>query len=330
MGSFRIHHSVDSEFTMIPNQFIDHRMSETNGEFIKVYLYLLRKSKDFSYCPEISDIADALHCSEEEVTQALHFLAKEGLISWNDEAVRETPSQPPDAYFTADHLRELMQKDDVHELLFIAEQYLGKTLTYTETTKLLYFYEELHMSVDLISYLIEYCVSQGSKSTYYMEKVASVWQKNRIHSVNDAKIFSSSRSSDYSFVRKAFGITGRDLIGSEKSMVDRWAKDFSFSKELIQEACARAVLHTGSPSFAYADKILTDWHEHHIHTYSEVLALDSKYKKDHLHRMHGAGASTKKQQVRKQHAADSSKRGYDFSGLEKAAFQEVKVENGSD
>ena len=59
---------------------------------------------------------------------------------------------------TPDRVKELKQNEDIIQLLYIAEQYLGKTLTPTETRKILFFYDELHMSVDLIDYLIEYCV----------------------------------------------------------------------------------------------------------------------------------------------------------------------------
>lgn len=67
-------------------------------------------------------------------------------------------------------VKELRQKEDVMQLLFIAEQYLGKTLSPSEISRILYFYQELHFSADLIEYLIEYCVSKGSKSIRYMEK----------------------------------------------------------------------------------------------------------------------------------------------------------------
>ena len=58
---------------------------------------------------------------------------------------------------------------------FVAEQYLGKALSPIEINKLLYFYDELHFSTDLMEYLIEYCVSKGSHSIRYIETVALSW-----------------------------------------------------------------------------------------------------------------------------------------------------------
>ena len=89
-----------------------------------------------------------------------------------------------------DRVKELKQNDEIVQLLYIAEQYLGKTLTPTEMKKILFFYDELKFSPDLIEYLIEYSVSRGHKSMRYIETVAlagqmresplSPWQKRQI------------------------------------------------------------------------------------------------------------------------------------------------------
>ena len=72
---------------------------------------------------------------------------------------------------TPDRIKELKQNEEISQLLYITEQYLCKTLTPTEIQKILYFYDELKMSADLIEYLVEYCVSRGRKSIRYIETV---------------------------------------------------------------------------------------------------------------------------------------------------------------
>lgn len=39
---------------------------------------------------------------------------------------------------------------------------MKKTLTPSEIETLLYFYDQLHFSVDLVEYLVEYCVCKGA------------------------------------------------------------------------------------------------------------------------------------------------------------------------
>ena len=70
------------------------------------------------------------------------------------------PSRSASA-LTPARIRELKENGDVAQLIYICEQYLGKTLTPTDTRKILFFYDELKMSVDLIDFLIQYCVGRG-------------------------------------------------------------------------------------------------------------------------------------------------------------------------
>ena len=42
MGQFEVYNSFPGEFTFISNRFLDGYMPSANGEFVKIYLYLLR------------------------------------------------------------------------------------------------------------------------------------------------------------------------------------------------------------------------------------------------------------------------------------------------
>ena len=142
-------------------------------------------------------------------------------------------------------------------LIYICEQYLGKTLTPTDTRKILFFYDELKMSVDLIDFLIQYCVGRGHKSMRYIETVAMAWSKEGITTVEMAKDSTSRYGRDYFTILKAMGIANRNPVDSEIVMMDTWLKDYGFSMDMIQEACSRTIMQTGQPSFQYAHKILT-------------------------------------------------------------------------
>ena len=55
------------------------------------------------------------------------------------------------------------------------------------------------------------------------------------------------------------GISGRNPVDTEISLMNTWLNDYGFTMDIIQEACSRTVLSTGQPSFQYADKILSGW-----------------------------------------------------------------------
>ena len=75
------------------------------------------------------------------------------------------PAVPKPERLSGSRVRQL-QKDnsEIRQLLFLAEQYLGRTLSPTDISRILYFYDVLHFPMDLLEYLIEYCVSEAAQA----------------------------------------------------------------------------------------------------------------------------------------------------------------------
>lgn len=67
--------------------------------------------------------------------------------------------------------RASWEKRITAQLLFIAEQYLGGTLSPSDVKSILFFSDHLHFSDDLIDYLLQYCVERAEKDFRYIEKV---------------------------------------------------------------------------------------------------------------------------------------------------------------
>ncbi len=69
----------DNGVTLIDNSFIDHYMADANGEFVKIYLYLVRCA-----CPgrdvSIPGIADFFEQTEGDVRRALNYWKSQGLV----------------------------------------------------------------------------------------------------------------------------------------------------------------------------------------------------------------------------------------------------------
>ena len=67
--------------TAVPDEFIDEYMAAANGEYVKVYLYLLRHGAEEL---EISRIADALNHTEADVRRALPYWQRAGVLAADD------------------------------------------------------------------------------------------------------------------------------------------------------------------------------------------------------------------------------------------------------
>ncbi len=66
--------------TPISNRFIDEYMLNANGEFVKIYLYLLRALSATDYDVSVCHIADIFNHTEKDVIRALKYWEQTGLL----------------------------------------------------------------------------------------------------------------------------------------------------------------------------------------------------------------------------------------------------------
>ncbi len=313
--------------TAVPDRFLDEYMPRANGEFVKVYLYLLRASQRAS-AETVSSIADRLHYTEQDVLRALKYWEAEKLLSISmdgdvpesvtllnppekpGENIPPVPDRASERRVPAERIRELREMDEVKEFLFVAQQYLGRMLTTAEIQKLLYFYDELHFTADLIEFLIEYCVMRGHTNIRYIEKVGTGWYEEGIRTVKDARGAVTSYHKDYYDILKALGQGGRHPIDAEITLMKKWIEIFRFPMEIIEEACTRTVLNTKQPSVRYADGILTSWHNDGVRTKEDIRKRDEEYE------ARKKAAAKEKNAGKTGRTAQFEQREYDFDSLE--------------
>lgn len=340
MADITLHRDSEFQRTVVPNYFIDAYMVHANGEYVKVYLYLLRCMNDPTMSFSISDAADKFEHTEKDIIRALKYWEKMHLLRLEFDEGKEltgicfldvasapdpqipavsmqtkrsvSPNIPPRENYSAAELRRLKEETDIQELLFVAEHYLGHPLNATEMNAILYWKESLNFSGDLIDYLIESCVAKGHKSVHYMEKVALSWTKAGISTVAAAKEEASRHSELHMAIKKAFGIQGRDFVPYEKEYINTWQKEYGFHAEIIGTACERTIRSIHQVSFEYADSILRNWKKHKVTSLQDIYALDALHQEK-------AAATPKHSEaaVRKNRFNDFSQRTYNASQLEK-------------
>ena len=90
--------------------------------------------------------------------------------------------------------------------MFIAESYLGKTLSANDVRSILFISDELHFSFDLIDYLLQYCIDRGKKDFRYIEKVAISWAQADITTPTQAQTYAMKYDKDTYVVMNALGL----------------------------------------------------------------------------------------------------------------------------
>lgn len=385
MNTLELTNRMNYSVTSIPNAFLDRYMPSANGEFVKVYLYLLRRLNDGGGV-SICGIADILNHTEKDVIRALKYWEQQGLVSLNitpgrqlagitllsipetddsesiedillgnvspadehaqasmyastsahsefthkTEAYSETAAtvsdtdsfdteqtQPPKKHvYSPAELDTFKKQEDVSTLLYVAERYIGKTLSSTDTNTILYMYDELKFNAELIEYLIEYCVGNNHRSLRYMEKVAISWAEEGITSVTQAKTSTESFSNTCYPVLKAFGISGRNPGKSEKDYIVKWTNSYGFDMDIILDACNRTIQTIHQPSFDYADSILTKWRKHGVHKLEDIKKLDAEYH-NNKDKKSKAPQNVSANPASNNTFNDFSQRTYDYDALEK-------------
>ncbi len=178
--------------------------------------------------------------------------------------------------YSTEQVNRLAQDEEFSQLLYIAQKYMNKVFTPRDCQVFAYLYEGLSMSSELLEYLVEYCVQNGHISVRYMETVAMSWHEKGIRTALEAKDYSASYNRDSFAVMKAFGINNRKPAAPEQKLMDKWFRDYGFSREVVLEACSRTITAIHNPSFQYADKILSDWQKAGVRGLADIKDLDAK------------------------------------------------------
>ncbi|MCL2170052.1 MAG: DnaD domain protein, partial [Defluviitaleaceae bacterium] len=179
--------------------------------------------------------------------------------------------------YTLEEARSHLQNPDVEELFHRIESLYGKLLKDSERLMFLSFYDELDMSVELIEFMVEYCLERGKKGAGYVRTVAQNWVEEGIADVETAKAHVGRFNNEYREILRAFGQTGRDPISKEIKYMKRWLTEDKFSMELIRLACEKTILSRANVNFPYADGILNKWKQENIQTVEEIEALEQDY-----------------------------------------------------
>ena len=347
MKTLTLKNHFQTTSTLIENDFIDNYMVKANGEYIKVYLFLLRHLQNPGISLTISTMADYLENTEKDILRALKYWEKEGLVSLEydtdgelsslsfgvetkkeneeplsesvvSETITEPVKEPVVVSSTANttDINQFKNRKELKSLLFIAEQYLGKTLSPSDIESITYFYDGLDFSTDLIEYLIEYCVENGHKSMHYIQKVALAWSEENISTVEQARNSSALYNKNCYSVLNAFGIKGRGPAAPEIAFIRRWTDEYGFTLDIVIEACNRTMAKLHQPNFAYTDSILKKWSTSGIHHLSDLKRLDQAHYQN-------AARKNEPKVTSKNKFNNFEGRKYDYDSLEKQLLSQL-------
>lgn len=275
-----------SKYTPVSNIFLEKFMPKARGEFVKVYLLLLKYSCSGELGVNSSIIATSLNLLESDIMNAVNYWSDEGLIklvpvdkfgNFNIEFQDISEEITPDngQLNLLEELNNSSNMDTMQEI----EKLLGRTLSPIEMQKYLSWQKEYNFSPEMLIILIQYCISKGKTDYRYFERVAISWFDEGIKNIDDVQQYIKKHEDKWVKYRKILaylGIKDAEMMKPQEQMLEKWIVTWGFSIEVIQKACDICFERLNRADFKYIDGILNSWNKDSLKTISEIQEKDIK------------------------------------------------------
>lgn len=283
--------NTNLNFTPVSNVFIEKYMPNARGEFVKVYLLMLKHS--IAGEPGISGpiLASSLNLLESDIMNALNY--------WSDLGVIKLTSIDPMNNFSIEfldlsednftpnkevNLLDALENKGINDMLKDIEKILGRTLSTKEMEMYLGWQKEFSFPSELILLLVEYCASKGKSDYRYIEKVALTWHDMNITTMAQAQNYIKQTEDKWVKIREILsylGIKNNDLMKPQEEMIDKWLTTYNFDLDVIKKACNICADRLNRADFKYIDGILTNWFNNNIKTLDDIAVKDKQFKKNY-------------------------------------------------
>jgi DnaD/phage-associated family protein len=266
----------------LPTQAADQYINEASANDLKVLLYVFRHSGEPL---SVVKTCEVLALTSEQLRASLDFWQSRGMFSLTPLGAKERQEQAEQPQREQEKTRaqtaahkiidsptqygqeEIAKKSQSNaELKFLLEAVpgqLGRLISPTECSTLVYLYEGAGLPADVIIMLVGYCVSCGKGNMRYIEKMAVSWAEEGIdtHERAESKIRElEDRRGFEGQIRAIMGINDRALTPTERQHIARWS-GWKMPTDLVKQAYDIGVARTGKLSFSYINSILNSWHE---------------------------------------------------------------------
>ncbi len=312
------------KFTPVSNIFIERYMPKARGEFVKVYLIMLKYN--FTGEPGVNStvLATSLNLLESDIINALNYWNEEGVIklvpidkmgNFNIEFV--DLSNEGNASVEKFNLVEELTNTSNGDMLKDIGRLLGRTLSPTEVETYIGWKKEFNFSYELILLLIEFCASKGKTNFRYIEKVAIAWNEMNIKTVDDAQNYirkTEDKWGTYREILKFLGIRNTDIMKPQEDMLEKWTSSYNYSLDIIKKACDICFQRLNRADFKYIDGILSSWNKDNLRTMQDIENKEAKFKSSSSKKVYNNSKTNSKPKLR----FDNFKgRDYDYDDLEK-------------
>lgn len=274
--------------TYVPNTFIDEYMTHADGEFVKIYLYLLRCMSNPDTMFSISDIADKFDHTEKDVTRALKYWEKMHLLrlEFNTQKeltgiclsdVSEIPARKPQTAACTGQPQtagSISAGNQPHDAPPVKAATAGQDVTNVRTAAADYSTMAVSTATasqdmaDARTALAGQDMTAVRTATAEPDVYRQPLPERREYSLNQLAHFCEDETvQEILFVTERY--LGHHLNNTEIQMILYWLDRLEFSQDLIEYLIEQSVAKNHL-SIRYMDKIALSWAKAGIRTLSDA------------------------------------------------------------
>ena len=265
--------------TIVPDVFFAEYLSSANGDFIKVYLYMLYLSK-YNKSINLNDLSKKLNLQLKTIHEAMQYWESENVLTktpngyiLNDLQEIELhslyspklTSSPEQTQKTDQSKSRSKAIENINNLCF---QGMMRPTWYNDIDL---WFKKYGFDEEVMIALFNYCFQRNGTSKNYIQTVAENWAKNNIKNFTDLDNY-FLKQENFNLIKKSIskklGLS-RSLTQYETAYVEKWIVDYGYSLDIIEIALKKTTSKT-NPNFDYLNKIISDWHDRNLKTPEEI------------------------------------------------------------
>ncbi len=135
-----------------------------------------------------------------------------------------------------------------------------------------YFYDTLHLSADVIEFLWNPVWKTDIRVSIISRRLRFAWAEAGSRDGFSGKGAVLALQPELLHCAQCIRHQGnRGPASSEVSYIKKWAEEYGFSLDIVQEACRSTISATHQPSFEYTDSILSRWKKEDVKHLKDIL-----------------------------------------------------------
>ena len=255
--------------TEIPDVFFTEYLPLANGDYVKVYIYLLFLS-NYDKEANINELSKILGLPFNTVQDAFKFWEEQGVIIKksngyslaNIQEIELSKLYNPKVTSSPEKIMLTEQsKYRANAIESINNQFFQGLMSPAWYTDIDLWFNKYGFDEQVMIALFNYCADNRALHRNYIQTVADAWFKNNIKTFNDLDDY-FAKSEKLNILKKEISKKlklQRSLNTFEEEYISKWNNAYGYNMDIIELALKKSTSKVNA-GFDYYDKLLTDWH----------------------------------------------------------------------